>query len=187
MSEEGLDPQQRSALLRVARTTIEHVIGGQGVGAEDATGDESPTINAGAFVSLHKKGQLRGCIGTFETTRPVVEQVVEMAEAAATRDPRFSPVAQAEIADLDIEISVLTPPRDIDGIDEIIVGKHGLVISQGYRRGVLLPQVATEYGWDRETFLRHTCHKAGLPDNAWTDPKTTIQVFTAEVFGENER
>jgi AmmeMemoRadiSam system protein A len=187
MAEEVLDPRQQDALLRLARSTIERVIGGQSDGSTEADGEARPNLNAGAFVSLHKKGQLRGCIGTFETSKPVVEQVAEMAEAAATRDPRFSPVSQAEINDLDIEMSVLTPPRTVESVDEIVVGKHGLVVSQGYRRGVLLPQVATEYGWDKETFLRHTCHKAGLPQDAWTDENTTIQVFTAEVFGEKER
>jgi len=184
MSEEVLDDRQRTALLRIARSTIERIVGATSRDdQEDGSGDR-PDVKAGAFVSLHKRGQLRGCIGTFDTTQPVVQQVEEMAEAAATRDPRFRPVVESELGDLDIEISVLTPPRPIEDPEEILVGTHGLVISQGFRRGVLLPQVATEYGWDRETFLRHTCRKAGLSDDAWKDPQTTIQVFTAEVFGE---
>lgn len=183
MSKEVLDQQQRDFLLRTARSTIERIVGVK-ESPIDGSGGNEPTMNAGAFVSLHKKGHLRGCIGTFETSQPVVKQVTEMAEAAATRDPRFSPVTETEISDLDIEISVLTPPQTIESVDEIVVGTHGLVISQGYKRGVLLPQVATEYGWDRETFLRHTCQKAGLREDAWIDSKTTIQVFTAEVFGE---
>lgn len=181
MSERILNDAQRATLLRLARRTVE-----QTVGAEPRTevGGGEPSTEAGAFVTLHKRGQLRGCIGSFDTTRPVASQVQEMAVAASTRDPRFSPVSRDEVDDLDIEISVLTPPLKIEDPQEIEVGQHGLIISRGFRRGVLLPQVASEHGWDRETFLAHTCQKAGLPPDAWRDPQTTIEVFAAEVFGE---
>lgn len=184
MKDTKLKEKERQHLLSRARHTIERVVGGRsGASIDDS---DAPEIDAGAFVSLHKKGSLRGCIGTFDTTSPIVKQVEEMAVAAATRDPRFSPVSESELDDLDIEISVLTPAREIEDIDEIHVGSHGLIISRGFQKGVLLPQVATEYGWDRETFLRHTCRKAGLPEDAWKDPNTKIELFTAEVFGEEK-
>jgi AmmeMemoRadiSam system protein A len=185
MADEFLNEEERRALLRVARRQIQSTVGAPTTSA-DADQPTLPELKAGAFVSLHKKGALRGCIGTFDTTRPVVQQVEDMALAAATRDPRFSPVTGAEEIDIDIEISVLTPPRTIEDIEEIEVGKHGIVITRGFMKGVLLPQVATEYGWDRETFLRHTCRKAGINEDAWRDSETEIQVFAAEVFGEKK-
>ena len=123
----------------------------------------------GAFVSLHRRGQLRGCIGYIEAVKPLLQTVMEMAPAAAFQDPRFRPVQADELADLEIEISVLTPMRLIKSPDEIEVGKHGLYIVKGQNRGLLLPQVASQYHWDRQTFLEQTCHKAGLPSNAWED------------------
>jgi AmmeMemoRadiSam system protein A len=108
-----------------------------------------------------------------------------MAVAAGTRDPRFSPLSRQELSSVDIEISVLTPPRAVESVDEIQIGRDGLVISRGYSRGVLLPQVAVEQDWDRTTFLQQTCRKAGLPPNAWEQSGTVIEVFTAEVFGEH--
>jgi AmmeMemoRadiSam system protein A len=185
MAEEILTETDHEALLRVARAAVVRATGAEVEGAGHLENEVSPTLKAGAFVSLHLDGHLRGCIGTFDTTQPVVRQVEEMATAAATRDPRFKPVSADEVKSLDIEISVLTPPRPISSLEEIQVGLHGIVISRGYQRGVLLPQVATEYGWDRETFLTHTCRKAGLPDSAWKDPQTVVQIFTAEVFGEH--
>lgn len=184
MPEESLNERERVALLQVARHAIARTVGVIDERRASIDDADRPSLKAGAFVSLHKRGNLRGCIGTFDTSQPVADQVEEMAVAAATRDPRFKPVSEAEVAELDIEISVLTPPRRIASPDEIQVGVHGLMVSRGYQRGVLLPQVAMEYGWDRETFLAHTCRKAGLPDTAWKDPDTVIQVFTAEVFGE---
>jgi AmmeMemoRadiSam system protein A len=138
----------------------------------------------GAFVSLHRRGNLRGCIGYLEALKPLLETVREMAGAAAFHDPRFRPLGPEELADLEIEISVLSPMHLIKSTDEIEVGKHGLYIVRGFSRGLLLPQVATEYKWDRLTFLEQTCNKAGLPPDAWKDPATKIYTFTAEVFGE---
>jgi AmmeMemoRadiSam system protein A len=138
----------------------------------------------GAFVSLHRRGNLRGCIGYLEALKPLLETVREMAGAAAFHDPRFRPLGPEELADLEIEISVLSPMHLIKSTDEIEVGKHGLYIVRGFARGLLLPQVATEYKWDRLTFLEQTCNKAGLPPDAWKDPATKIYTFTAEVFGE---
>ena len=136
----------------------------------------------GVFVTISKKGDLRGCIGQIIGRAPLAEAVSQMAEAAAKRDPRFSPLRPEELPDIDIEISVLTPLRKIDSTDEIEVGTHGIVIRKGMNMGLLLPQVATEYGWNRAEFLENTCQKAGLPKNAWKDKETEIYIFSADVF-----
>lgn len=134
-------------------------------------------------MTLELGGHLRGCIGTFRSAEPLYWVVEKMAVAAALYDPRFPPVPAEELAAIDIEISALTPLRVIDDPSIIEVGVHGLYITQDDQGGVLLPQVATEWGWDREEFLTQTCHKAGLPANAWRKG-ATIEVFEAEVFGE---
>lgn len=136
----------------------------------------------GAFVTLHLRGCLRGCIGFIEAVKPLAATIQEMARAAAFGDPRFPPLTAREFKDIDIEISVLTPLRRIKNVEEIQVGVHGLYLINGSCRGLLLPQVATEYGWDRDTFLQHTCQKAGLPPMAWKDPQTEIYIFSAEIF-----
>jgi AmmeMemoRadiSam system protein A len=110
-----------------------------------------------------------------------------MAAAAAFQDPRFRPLAPEELADLEVEISVLTPMRRVEKVEEIEVGKHGLFIEQGFARGLLLPQVAVQYRWDRDTFLAQTCVKAGLPPDAWKDSATKIYTFTAEIFSDHSR
>jgi AmmeMemoRadiSam system protein A len=136
----------------------------------------------GAFVTITKKGSLRGCIGHIKGVKPLYKSVEEMAAAAAFQDPRFPPVTKKELKDLDIEISVLTPFEQISDVSEIEVGKHGLYIERGFYSGLLLPQVATEYNWDRDTFLEHTCRKAGLPPDAWKDKETRIYIFSADIF-----
>jgi AmmeMemoRadiSam system protein A len=142
---------------------------------------------AGLFVSLHTRdGELRGCIGCTGGGRPLVEALVGAASSATGDDPRFPPVSPSEVPGLDIEISVLTPFERIEDVrDEtaIVVGRHGLLAEQGGRRGLLLPQVATEWGWTREVFLRQVCLKAGLAPDAWRHG-ATIYRFEAEVFGE---
>jgi AmmeMemoRadiSam system protein A len=125
---------------------------------------------------------LRGCIGSLDASDPLYLTVEEMAQAAAFRDPRFRPVSEDELPYLDLEISVLTPMREIDDQDEIEVGKHGIMIKKGRLSGLLLPQVASERNWDRITFLEETCRKAGLPRDAWKDKETKIYVFSADVF-----
>lgn len=140
----------------------------------------------GAFVTLHKAGHLRGCIGYVAPIYPLYEAVIECSVAAATQDPRFSPVSLEEVPQIDIEISALSPMEDVEDVKSIEVGVHGLVISQHGRRGLLLPQVAVEYEWDRERFLRETCRKAGLPVDAWQQG-AKIEKFSASVFGELER
>ncbi len=136
----------------------------------------------GAFVTLHKNGELRGCIGYIVPYDSLDSTVKKMAVAAAFEDPRFPPLRKDEFEDIDIEISALTPLRKIDNINEIEVGKHGILIRKGPYSGVLLPQVATEYNWDRITFLNQTCMKAGLHSNCWQDEDTEIYIFSAEVF-----
>ena len=139
----------------------------------------------GAFVTLHGRGQLRGCIGYIQADRPLEEVVVDAAAAAAFSDFRFAPVQKAELAGLSIEISVLSRPVRVSAPEEVQVGRHGIIISRGHSRGLLLPQVATEHSWDRATFLSQGCLKAGLPPDAW-QKGATIEVFEAEVFGEGD-
>ena len=138
----------------------------------------------GVFVTVHVHGQLRGCIGYPLPIKPLAEAIIDLAASAALRDQRFEPVAPEELADLDVEVSALTVPHAIAGVSEIEVGRHGLIVGRGHSRGLLLPQVATEYGWEVETFLEHTCMKAGLPRDAWKQPGTDIEAFEAQVFGD---
>jgi len=175
--------QARQAFLALARHTVAKAAGRE-VGAEPSGIDDLPSH--GAFVTLHRRGRLRGCIGTFAASPSTAAVVREMAEAAALRDPRFHAVAPEEIDELDNEISLLTPLVTVEDAATIEVGRHGICVERGYRRGVLLPQVAVEHGWDRETFLAQTCVKAGLPSDAWQDPATRIEVFEAVIFGERD-
>lgn len=181
---------ERSRLLHLARTAIMRAIGTPAGDAErpavSAEGGEHRS-SSGAFVSLHHRrgDELRGCIGCFEGRGTLEETVARMAVEAATHDPRFPPVRPFELDGLVVEISVLGPMLDVADPGEVEVGKHGLVVSRGGRRGVLLPQVATDYGWTREQFLDHTCLKAGLQPGDWRKPGTRLQTFTAEVFGES--
>ena len=130
----------------------------------------------GAFVTLKRDGQLRGCIGTLECRRPLAEEIARVAVSAAREDPRFDALRPTELDDLDVEVSVLGPLEEIDPRDPgaIEIGRHGLVVEQGHRRGLLLPQVATEWGWDREQFLSQTCTKAGLPADCWQEGRESL-------------
>ena len=184
MSEHAtLTRQEKELLLKVARETILRTA--QGLTAPDFTYDLPVfTEKRGAFVTLHKEDELRGCIGYVQPYKPLLAAIIEMAEAASRRDPRFTPVAAHEVAELDIEISVLSPLQQISAPEEISVGVHGILIELGHHAGLLLPQVATEYGWDRTTFLEHSCRKAGVSVDAWQDPKAKIYIFSAQVFSE---
>ncbi len=180
-----LNADEKRALLKLARDTItQYVTEGTRPDLPHATGMMNEPC--GAFVTIHKRGQLRGCIGNLVGRGRLVELIQEMAIAAATQDPRFHHVSKDELGEIDIEISALSPMRKITDVNEVEVGTHGIVMSKGVYHGVLLPQVATEYGWDRETFLMHTCIKAGLPEDAWQDPAVTIEIFSAQVFGEKD-
>lgn len=180
-----LSPGLQQKLLHIARETIETYVRTK---RKPTFSAEEPELQqkAGAFVTIKSHGQLRGCIGQIEGFKPLYETIVEMAIAAATEDPRFPPVTERELGSLHLEISVMTPLRRIANPDEVQVGVHGIVMRRGFRSGLLLPQVATEYDWDRTTFLQHTCLKAGLSPNDWKDPKTEIYVFSAQVFHEPE-
>ena len=185
----ALTETEKRMLLQIARAAIDaELCPGFQPRPDPAAGVLEP---CGAFVTLHERqgsGQmeLRGCIGYVETTSPLEETVRRAATAAAFHDARFPPVTPEELPGLEIEISVLSPLRPVRDIEEIRVGEHGLVIRRGMRSGLLLPQVASERCWDRETFLEHTCLKAGLARHAWREPETTIEMFSALVFNEAE-
>jgi uncharacterized protein len=179
----------RRALLAIARNAIAGRVGANPQSAIINQSDirnlqsEISTRRGGAFVTLHKRGVLRGCIGHIEAVESLAAVVARVAVAAATTDPRFPPVAASELGDLDLEISLLGPLEPITGPQDIEIGRHGLVVEQGWKRGLLLPQVATEWKWDAEMFLAHTCEKAGLPHDAWKRGAKMWR-FDAEVFGE---
>ncbi len=179
----ALTAEERSFLLVLARRTLEARLGG--LALPEASPPPGPlTEPRGAFVTLTgRDGALRGCIGHVEGAVPLWQSVRENAVAAALRDPRFPPVRLAELDELHLEISALSP-LERAAPDAVEPGRHGVLVEHGFHRGLLLPQVATEYGWDRETFLDHTCRKAGLRPGCWQSADTRLWVFTAEVFGE---
>lgn len=174
-----LTADDRHRLLRLARRALEaRVLGAPASSsAEEYAGHAS-----GVFVSIHRGGELRGCLGRLEAG-PIDGLVAALACAVADSDPRFTPVTAPELSEIHIEISVLTPEREVDSPFEIDVGVHGIIVEQGRHRGLLLPQVATEQGWDRHTFVEHACLKAGLRPDAWKHG-AHLFVFEAEVFGE---
>jgi AmmeMemoRadiSam system protein A len=173
---------QKRALVALAREAVKRAAGAPAASL-DAGGDFPEA--SGAFVTLKREGRLRGCIGTLECRRPLAEEIARVAASAAREDPRFPPLSAAELEGLDVELSVLGPLEEIDPRDAgaIEIGRHGLVVEDGRRRGLLLPQVATEWGWDREQFLSQTSVKAGLPADAWRHGARVYR-FDAEVFGD---
>lgn len=177
--------EERRQLLAIAHRSLEEAAWGR----RFVPSGELPSrlMEPGAaFVTLRRSdGTLRGCIGQIEALSPLAHTVARMAWAASQEDPRFPPVGPEEVPDILVEISVLSPPAPIDP-EDVEVGTHGLIVERGLRRGLLLPQVAVERGWDRDTFLDHTCLKAGLPRGAWRDPSTQLLGFTAEVFGDGD-
>lgn len=184
VSEGELDQSQQAYLLKLARDTIAQYLT-DGSLIEISTTDEDMHEQRAVFVTLTKDEQLRGCIGQIMARYPLAEAVRNAAVSAATEDPRFRPVAAAELASLHIEISVLSPMQPVNGYQDVVVGKHGALVKRGMRSGVFLPQVAPEQGWDRDEMLRNLCaHKAGLPPDAYKDAETELYVFTAQVFGE---
>ena len=168
-------------LLSIARQALEARV----------AGDRPPQVlcigplalRCGAFVSIHNGDQLRGCLGRLTPSSPLGTTLVYLGGAVADSDPRFPPVLLDELPSLQMEISLLTPERPVASIDEITVGQHGVIVEVGRSRGLLLPQVAAEYGWDRETFLEQACLKAGLPCEAWKTG-ARILVFEARIFAE---
>lgn len=184
-TDSGLSKADRDMLLKIARDSIESKLTG-GMKPEINPQPEALKKKAGAFVTIKKRGKLRGCIGHIRPIKPLHETVSEMAEAAAFDDPRFPPLEEKEAVDLTVEISVLTALKEIKSSEDIVVGRHGIYLVRGFRSGLLLPQVATDYNWDRLTFLEQTCQKAGLPSNAWREKGTKVYIFSADVFGEEK-
>ena len=181
----ALEEKAKKRLLKLARKSVEDRLLGREPRALDQA-DEALGSDQGAFVTLHHRGHLRGCIGNFTGQGSLAHTIRQMAGAAAFEDPRFPPLSSLEeLEECDLEISSLTPLKETDP-EEIEVGRHGIYLIRGFNRGVLLPQVAVEQGWDRETFLDHTCLKAGMSPGCWRDPETKVLTFEAEVFGEKE-
>jgi uncharacterized protein len=178
-----LDIDAQKELLAIARKTLEQFL------ATGEVPDRNPERaelhqESGAFVSLHIGDELRGCIGLIKPDGPLYRTVQQCAVSAASEDYRFDRVSSEELSGITIEISVLSPMERAKDASEIEVGTHGLYIVRGQRRGLLLPQVAIEWGWDREAFLAQTCQKAGLEESAWREPATAIYQFQAQVFSE---
>jgi AmmeMemoRadiSam system protein A len=177
-----LDESDRRELLRIARVTLKEYLK-HGRIPPGAPHRPSLLVHAPAFVTLRMAGRLRGCIGYTDPATPLYRTVAELAIAAATGDPRFPPLTLDELAAITISISVLSARAPIAPGD-VVVGTHGLLVTRYGRRGLLLPQVPVEQGWEREEFLDQTCIKAELPRDAWREPDTTLEAFTADVFSE---
>src|SRR5512138_45443 len=169
-------------LLAIARQALEARVAGDPAPRVVCIGPLA--LRCGAFVSIHNGDELRGCLGRLTPTSPLGATLVYLGGAVADSDPRFPPVLPEELPWLHLEISLLTPERPVSSIDEITVGQHGIVVEHGRSRGLLLPQVATEFGWDSETFVQHACVKAGLPEHAWK-AGARILVFEARIFAES--
>jgi uncharacterized protein len=178
----GFSQEERTILLRLAHTSIESALENREISLEPPTPHLAEP--RGAFTTIYIQGQLRGCVGYVLAVSSVYRTVAETARAAAFEDTRFPPVSREEMSELEVSLSILSPLQSIRA-EDVQVGKHGLLISQHGHRGLLLPQVSVEHGWDRITFLEQTCYKAGLPADAWRSAK--IEAFTAEVFGDADR
>jgi len=182
---------EQQTLLRAARFTLEQWVREKKYPSEKdlesfkiTPGLEQKT---GVFVSIHKLGELRGCIGYLTGTTSILHSVIENTTNAASKDPRFPPIKENELDMVDLEISVMTPLVEVKDIETIEVGKDGLVVERGFHKGVLLPQVAKDWGWDKYEFLEQTCRKAGLAADAYQKKDTKIMRFRAQVFGEKSR
>lgn len=176
--------EDKQTLLKIARIAIRTHLSGQPL--PEFSVSKNLKLKGGAFVTLRRAGELRGCIGYLTGNKPLYQTVAELAVASATRDYRFSPVIYTELDEIKIEISVLTPLRKIKNISEIEVGRHGICIEAENRRGVLLPQVAVEWGWDREQFLEAVCRKTGLQNDCWQQKNVNIYIFSAYILKEEK-
>jgi AmmeMemoRadiSam system protein A len=176
-----MDETDRQLLLQLAREALTAQV--NGVPLPPISTLEVLARSVGAFVTLHCRGDLRGCIGHVEADEPLGRVIQRCAVAAGSADPRFSPVVVAELADIEIELSILSPLEPVSTLEDIEIGRHGLVVEHGWHRGLLLPQVAAEWKWDRAVFVAETCRKAGLPPDAW-EHGARIWRFEAEVFSE---
>lgn len=181
----ALTRAERDELMNIAKRSVEKVVKERRLYEAPAPASESLLQERGAFVTLKKKGVLRGCIGYVSPLKPLYQTVREVAVLAAVRDDRFPPVTAKELGELEYEISVLSPLRRVLDIKQIELGAHGLVVKKGEREGLLLPQVPVEQRWDKTTFLGETCRKAGLPERAWQDEDTDLFLFSALVFGDH--
>ena len=175
-----LSAKEKHLLLEIAREAIVSYVQNGTIPVREVN-NSNLLVKQGCFVCIKINGMLRGCIGNFMSDKPLYQLVQEMAVSAATRDPRFYPMKKDDLKDFDVEISVLSPLHKISSIEEIEVGVHGLYLEKNFSRGVLLPQVALEYGWDRDTFLSQTSIKAGLGKDDWQEG-TDIYTFSAMVF-----
>jgi AmmeMemoRadiSam system protein A len=180
-----LDRADQLALLALARASVGAAVRGRPDAFVETFRPTPPLVEPGAaFVTLREHGELRGCIGLLRFEMPLWINVREAAAAAALDDPRFYPVQERELGDLDLEVSVLEPPVDISDASHFVAGRHGIVVERGSRRALLLPQVAGEMGWGSEQMLDAVCHKAGLPGDAWRDRGTRLSIFEASYFDE---
>jgi AmmeMemoRadiSam system protein A len=182
----SLAEREKQLLLRIARSALTLAVSAAAGNppSQDFPNEEFLQRPAGAFVTLHRRKRLRGCVGQLPGRDSLAEVVAHCARSAALHDSRFDPVTSAELSEIEIEVSVLSTLQDVT-LEKIEAGKHGLVVSQGRQRGVLLPQVASQFNWGAQRFLEETCVKAGLERDAWKDPPTRVQAFTAEVFSED--
>lgn len=178
-----LTESQKTDLLKTVRYTIEKKLRGKSTIEKPSLDDEVFSQNYGLFVTLTTDGNLRGCIGYLEGYKPIRDAVQEMAIQAAFHDPRFHPLKEDEYDKIDIEISILYPLEEVTDFSTIKVGRDGLVMERGFHKGLLLPQVATEYGWNRERFMNETCRKAGMESFCWENGAKVLK-FEAEVFNE---
>jgi uncharacterized protein len=178
-----LTEADQQVLLRIARNAVASYLARQSPHIPEAAGALKEVY--GTFVSIHRDGELRGCIGNVHAVSPLYRTVAECAIAAAVGDPRFMPLSSAELPTVEFEISVLSPFQRVRDINDIEIGKHGLLISRRNARGLLLPQVAATHGWNRERFIQETCKKAGLKPDDWKQD-VTIESFGALVFSEKQ-
>ncbi len=181
----NLNNDQKKILIQVAKETLLNIVYGRKPPEFDID-DEILNKECGAFVTLHMNGGLRGCIGNISAQIPLWKTIRKMTVEAALHDPRFPSVTPAELDEIDIEISVLSPLKKVDNLSEIEVGKHGILIKRGFNQGLLLPQVATEYNWNTTEFLENTCQKAGLDKNCYKKDDCEILIFSAIVFSEKD-
>jgi uncharacterized protein len=184
MGDVFIPPDSQKRLLQLARQTLEDFVRGAERHIEEISDPHLQGCDYGAFVSLHKQQTLRGCVGNCAPDARLYEVVIEMTQAAASRDNRMAPISADELDDIRIDITVLSPLVRVDDPLALQVGKHGLHVAQGAKRGVLLPQVAPQHEWDMKTFVEQTCVKAGLRKNAWKDSRTEISTFTGLIIEE---
>lgn len=177
---------EKKILLKAARDSINNIFTPTNIEPTDYTIHKNLKLHAGAFVTLTINKQLRGCIGFITSNKPIFETVIDAAVEAAIGDPRFQPLSKRELDLIHIEISILSPPFKMKSYDEIILGKHGLIVEEFGNRGLLLPQVPIEHNMTKEEYLSSLCRKAGLKSNLWQEKLLNIKMFTAEVFSEKE-